>query len=197
MLNPSTRDIGFWMLAENSPVELLSFLIFLLAGIYGIRFSFRIKSKIKLIHFTFYLFFSVVLVFIAMEEISWGQWFFHFETPEAWQKINAHEETNLHNLKGLSEKTEILRIIYAVGGIIGIYLARFQQFAMLSAPKILLIYFIIIGVNASLDYYADLVPINENIDYALAKSSELMELFIAISAFVYLWYNRERIEASV
>jgi hypothetical protein len=39
------------------------------------------------------------LLFVAFgEEISWGQRIFGWETPAAFQELNAQEETNLHNL---------------------------------------------------------------------------------------------------
>ncbi len=40
----------------------------------------------------------VVVLFFAMEEISWGQQIFHWQTPEKWQAVNIQNETNLHNL---------------------------------------------------------------------------------------------------
>jgi hypothetical protein len=37
--------------------------------------------------------------FLVMgEEISWGQWFFHWDSPEWFLEHNAQGETNLHNL---------------------------------------------------------------------------------------------------
>lgn len=36
-------------------------------------------------------------VFFAGEEISWGQWYFGWDTPEVWAEFNYQEETNLHN----------------------------------------------------------------------------------------------------
>lgn len=37
---------------------------------------------------------------MAMEEISWGQRLFGWETPAAWAALNHQGETNLHNLIG-------------------------------------------------------------------------------------------------
>lgn len=37
------------------------------------------------------------LVYILGEEISWGQHYFGWSTPEEWAAINKQEETNLHN----------------------------------------------------------------------------------------------------
>ena len=46
----------------------------------------------------FHLLWGVALLLVGMEEISWGQQFFHWHTPEAWEKLNAQGETNFHNL---------------------------------------------------------------------------------------------------
>lgn len=40
---------------------------------------------------------AVGAVLIAGEEISWGQWLFHWSTPEAIAAGNLQDETNLHN----------------------------------------------------------------------------------------------------
>lgn len=41
---------------------------------------------------------AVLLFVVAMEEISWGQTLFQFDTPERWAQINHQQETTLHNL---------------------------------------------------------------------------------------------------
>lgn len=40
---------------------------------------------------------SVLLFLVFGEEISWGQHFFKWETPEVFQEANFQQETNLHN----------------------------------------------------------------------------------------------------
>ena len=37
-------------------------------------------------------------IYFAGEEISWGQWYFEWETPQAFSEINDQNETNLHNM---------------------------------------------------------------------------------------------------
>ncbi len=44
-------------------------------------------------------------LYIAGEEMSWGQHFFHWNTPEYWAEVNRQEETNLHNTYAIFEKT--------------------------------------------------------------------------------------------
>jgi len=49
---------------------------------------------------------AAVLLFLAGEEISWGQRLFGWGTPEALRGANAQDETNLHNL-GLFQGTQL------------------------------------------------------------------------------------------
>ena len=44
------------------------------------------------------LLFGLFLLFVAGEEVSWGQRIFRLATPEFFQKHNSQQETNLHNL---------------------------------------------------------------------------------------------------
>ena len=70
--------------------------------------------------------FSVALVgalsclYIAGEEMSWGQHFFHWNTPEYWAMVNRQEETNLHNTYDVFEKTprSLLEAGIFIGGLI-------------------------------------------------------------------------------
>jgi hypothetical protein len=60
------------------------------------------------------LFSGAMFFFIlGMEEISWGQRIFNWETPEAWSKVNYQDETNVHNLFN-----PILKYIYAAGNLL-------------------------------------------------------------------------------
>jgi hypothetical protein len=40
----------------------------------------------------------LLFFFFAMEEISWGQTIFGWETSEQWKELNHQNETNIHNL---------------------------------------------------------------------------------------------------
>lgn len=42
---------------------------------------------------------GLAALYFAGEEISWGQTWLGFETPEGWAEINEQKEFNLHNLK--------------------------------------------------------------------------------------------------
>ena len=40
---------------------------------------------------------ALSLFYVAGEEISWGQNYLGWETPESWMSVNDQGETNLHN----------------------------------------------------------------------------------------------------
>ena len=59
-------------------------------------------------------------MYFAGEELSWGQHYFGWETPEGWGNVNDQQETNLHNTSALFDQVPrtLLTIAALVGGII-------------------------------------------------------------------------------
>jgi hypothetical protein len=51
---------------------------------------------------------GVFLLFVCLEEISWGQRIFAVRTPEWFQENNAQEELNVHNLKPVQRTIHFL-----------------------------------------------------------------------------------------
>jgi len=58
-------------------------------------------------------------LYIAGEEMSWGQHFFHWNTPDYWAAVNRQNETNLHNAYLISEglPRSILQTVVVIGGL--------------------------------------------------------------------------------
>jgi len=190
LIYPRTRDFGLWLLEENRPVELLTFVMLIAGG--GIGLSLALKTRRqgeKGLVYGFYMLFSIGLVLIAMEEVAWGQWFLGFETPEAVARLNRQGETTIHNLAGLHGHSEILRLTFGLGGLIGIWLSFSPSFRKIGAPVILVLWFLIITIHASVDVYNDVVAIHKKFDYGMQRTAELIELLIAISAYLYLHLN--------
>jgi hypothetical protein len=44
------------------------------------------------------LMWALACIYFAGEEASWGQWYFHWDTPESFRHLNDQQETNLHNV---------------------------------------------------------------------------------------------------
>jgi hypothetical protein len=59
-------------------------------------------------------------IYLAGEELSWGQQLFHWHTPESLQAINDQSETNLHNISSwFDQKPRLaLEIWVLLGGIV-------------------------------------------------------------------------------
>ncbi len=55
--------------------------------------------------------------YFAGEEVSWGQWWFGWDTPEFWEELNYQQETNLHNTSSwLNQKPRAMVEIYLILG---------------------------------------------------------------------------------
>ena len=63
---------------------------------------------------------AATCLYVAGEEMSWGQHIFHWSTPEYWAMVNRQEETNLHNTYVIFEKTprSILELGIVIGGLL-------------------------------------------------------------------------------
>jgi hypothetical protein len=196
---PATRQFTrFVFTAENGPVELLTFVLLILGGVRGLLLA-RAAHRLGLGRATvaFYGAFAVGLIIVGMEEVSWGQWFFHWDTPAVWNEVNKQGETTLHNIGLMQGRTRLLRIVFALGGLVGVWLARVPAFATVAAPAILAPLFWIVGAQASLSLLMQAVAPSSLVYKGLFReTAELMELYIAFAAWVYMVLNARRIAES-
>lgn len=67
-------------------------------------------------------------LYITLEEISYGQHIFKWETPEYWQAVNDQNETNLHNTSSwFDQKPRLVLLIGTVlGGLILPFVRRYR-----------------------------------------------------------------------
>jgi hypothetical protein len=86
------------LVQEDGIVEWLTFVFLLMASVFFLLGFLKYRS-------IFFLLFSILFVFGAMEEISWGQRVFRFNTPEIIYKENVQKEFNLHNLEIFNSST--------------------------------------------------------------------------------------------
>ncbi|GEM_PF-878561 len=83
---------------EDGWIENISAIVFLITALVSFSIVFKIKER-KLDKFI-YLGFGFLFIFIAGEEISWGQRLFQFETIAPIKEINVQGENNIHNMFG-------------------------------------------------------------------------------------------------
>jgi len=192
---PTTLDVAEWFLAENHPVELLTFLSLMAASLLAALVLRReVKgAKNRWVELTFAIV-ALGAFFTAMEEIAWGQWLLGFDTPESWRAINEQGETTFHNLKGFQGKTEIPRLFFGLAGLVAVSFRSVPLFVRISAPPILAWWFGPIAIHALVDLVEDFVQLPESIRHPLSRTSELTEMLIGLAAAFYAWWHwREKI----
>lgn len=128
--------------------------------------------------------------YVAGEEISWGQTYLQWTTPDSWAEINDQNETNLHNTSDwFDQKPQaLLQIGVLVGGLIIPALRRFKPAVL--PQKFSAIY--------PLDYVVPIAGIalmlkltdtvQDRLDQALFwRVSEVLEIYIYAFVTLYLW----------
>jgi len=72
------------------------------------------------------LLWALACLYFAGEEISWGQWLFHWNTPETLATLNDQGETNLHNISSwLDQKPRALVEVFIITA--GLLLPMWQR----------------------------------------------------------------------
>ena len=107
-----------WVLPEGYGfLELGQFFIALTATIMAARLLFRPFVRKHRLILAFCVLSTLACLYITGEEHSWGQHFFHWQTPEYWSQVNKQQETNLHNTLHLFDKKP--RLLLELGVLIG------------------------------------------------------------------------------
>ncbi len=181
---PATRDFTILMCRENYPVDSLSFGFLLFAVVFGIILFFKMKRLgagaiplllLAVISFGFFI--------IAMEEIAWGQQLLNFRTPDYFRSINIEDNIKLQSVRGLQNNTGYFRLALGLTGLIGILFVKFESLKTIAVPKILFGGFFVITLVA----FVHLLNNNGRFASELSWISQIIELMIAVSAFLYVW----------
>ena len=104
---------------EDSLFESLTSAIYFGASVIAIVIALAFKRKERFISAAAYALLAFGLLFVAGEEISWGQRILNFETPSQILESNTQQEFSLHNLESIQSK---LHAAYAVVGAYGTFL---------------------------------------------------------------------------
>lgn len=92
-----------WLGGEDGPFETFGALCFLTSSLIFLILYIKERPGNHIFSFTttrnvFFLLLAVVFLFAFGEEISWGQRFVGFETPEWLKQVNRQREFNIHNI---------------------------------------------------------------------------------------------------
>ncbi len=187
---PATRAAAIQSLDEYYPVEIITFVSMFLIGVYGINLGIgAIKRREPAYIAGFYILFALALLFIGLEEISWGQTFLRVDSPFKIEGRNVQGEFNFHNLSGLHGRSEILHVAFGVGGLVGIWLFARKILWKIAVPPILWTWFGLISVFSTLDLIQDYVYIYQKLNTYTNLLSEVIEMLIGVGGLLYVWLN--------
>ena len=129
------RDQLQWFHNETGPIEIITALVFLLTAIAAgaILVSLRRQQPRPSRWFiAWHTLFIIGAVFMLLEETSYGQHYFNFESPAYFEEHNKQDEMNLHNLYGDKPSSTLRRIANVGLPVFGIAL---PWFVMSRDPK--------------------------------------------------------------
>ena len=105
----TNKELYLFLLKEDGPIENFATVSVLMASLLFLIAYFKHANPSKNI---VYLCFSLVLLLLFLEEISWGQRIFSIDTPDLLERVNAQKEINIHNFKPIYKHINI--VSYAV-----------------------------------------------------------------------------------
>ncbi len=90
-----------WLTRENSVLEWLQ--VFLLLTTMAMLFLLALRMlAVRELRFAFvFALAALAVLFVAGEELSWGQSIFDWGTPSTFREKNFQGETNVHNLENV------------------------------------------------------------------------------------------------
>ncbi len=178
-------------------LELTQFIIMLIALAIAVRLLFKPFVRRRPFLFAVTIVSALSCLYIAGEEMSWGQHFFHWNTPEYWALVNRQGETNLHNTYAVFEKwpRAILEIGIFIGGLLVPLVAAFDprvranRLSLFLPPAAL----VPTAIAVFAFKYLDVAQQKGYVQAVLQRPSETVELYLYFFIFAYLIVFARRI----
>lgn len=174
---PATHALAVRLLSENQLVESATFAAFAIGALVMAGRAveaYRTRAPALLIWGS--LAAALVLFVMAMEEVSWTQWFFGFATPEGMREVNLQHEFNLHNLPIVQDLNEWF---LCVAGFAGFLWSRRRPRGPLVVRRALAPGFLMVGILAALELITLQAPLGHLPDEVITRLVEVAEFDLA------------------
>ena len=179
-------------------LELLQFVIMLFALAIAVGLLFKPFVRRRPFLFTVTIVSALSCLYIAGEEMSWGQHFFHWSTPEYWAMVNRQGETNLHNTYAVFEKwpRAILEIGIFIGGLLVPLAAAFDPRVRVNRLSLFLppAALVPIAITVFAFKYLDVAHQKGYLPSLLQRPSETIELYLYFFILAYLIIYARRLK---
>ena len=200
-----SRDAYTWLLREDGAVEYAQSIAYLFSFVLAVIIARGLFRGRRNAIGVLYTILALGFLFIAGEEISWGQRLFGVETPDYLHERNTQAELNLHNLNLLESLFDhMYMLIGFYGGLTSTLLRRRLKrdpgaTAHLFVPdRILALYFLPVAAFYLYWYY-----VKETVDqylgrkFIVAHNQELVELLLALGFLLFTAANKHRLVVGV
>lgn len=200
-LDPGNRFFSVWIESESGLIENATALLLLPATAFAIILALRCYEQFGRMFSVWFVGFALMCFGFAGEEVSWGQHWLGWSSPEYFAEYNRQGETNFHNLNihfGRVVKS-LLTLAIIIGGLILPLMRRGQ--AREAAPprgwKEALVPTLVCVPAAAFVFGVRLVERCKtwfDLEWSLldVNLKEQQELYIAIFLFIYVWSAYKR-----
>jgi hypothetical protein len=201
-LDKTGEFFSTWIESESGLIENATALVLIPAAIFAIGIGLRLYRQFGQLYLLW--FFSVALVCIgfAGEEISWGQHWVGWHSPEYFVENNRQGETNFHNFNihfGRVVKS-ILTLVIIIGGLImpfrlstrGREQTPMRRFVGLVTPTLVCVpaAAFVLGVRL-IERFKTWFDLEWSLIAVNLKESQ--ELYIALFLLIYVWSAKVRL----
>lgn len=196
MGKPAYKDFtGEDGIAENLQVMCYAISLIFTVGI--VRYSKLHRNKFVS---TCYMLLAIGLIFMIGEELSWGQRWFGWGTPEEWAEINKQKETNLHNIYGVGDTFKWLHLLGAAyGAFMPILLMRWHRLAPYREKLVMIVPHFTLTIFFLPPFfwrvYRNFFEEPAAISFAVTEYSEVMELVLTSGLVFFLLYQKRRLQS--
>lgn len=187
-----------WIIPEgNGVLEFSQFATMLVALALAVRLLLKpfVRRRPFLLAVTIVA--ALSCIYIAGEEMSWGQHFFHWNTPEYWALVNRQGETNLHNTYAVFEKwpRAILEIGVFVGALLVPLIAAFDSRVRTTRMSLFLPPAALVpaAIAVFAFKYLDVAQQRGYLQTLVQRPSEAVEFYLYFFIFAYLVIFERRI----
>lgn len=169
-------------LTERGIIEWLQFGLLMLAASIAIGSSAVLFQKRKWLLFIVTVVTSLGFLFLAGEEISWGQHILNFETPEYFTQTNLQNEVTLHNSEQVAGYIWAAYVAVCLWGILSSFVGRYVKLwwmQLFTTDKLSVLYYLFpLLYLLQQQYYG-------HIDESIKQWSEFTELILILGFVVF------------